>query len=206
MKLKKKERKSQGIISLKNKRLLEEKDLNEAYLKIMYWFFAFPTREVGLNDLVDTLKISKTTANRVVKQLIEDGFLKLQILGNMWRITADNEHMFTYSRKISFHLQSIYESGIIDEIYKQLPNAKCLVLFGSYRKGDDTEDSDIDIAVEVVDNNEVSIHKLGILDKIGYRENVPVTLHIFSRNKVDLNLFANIANGIVLKGFLEVRP
>jgi len=33
-----------------------------------------------------------------------------------------------------------------------------------------------------------------------------VHLHIFSRNKVDLNLFANISNGIILDGFLEVHP
>ena len=41
---------------------------------------------------------------------------------------------------------------------------------------------------------------------IGYRKNVPVNVHVFSRNKIDLNLFANIANGIILEGFLEVRP
>ena len=44
------------------------------------------------------------------------------------------------------------------------------------------------------------------LEKLGFRTNVKVNLHIFSRNKIDLNLFANIANGIILSGFLEVLP
>ena len=45
-----------------------------------------------------------------------------------------------------------------------------------------------------------------IIKEFGYRKDVPVNLHIFSRNKVDLNLFANISNGIILDGFLEVHP
>ena len=100
----------------------------------------------------------------------------------------------------------VCESGILKEIHKLTPGARAVILFGSYRKGDDTEKSDIDIAVEVLDDKEVQMIELGIVPELGYRKNVPVNLYIFSRNKIDLNLFANIANGIVLEGFLEVRP
>ncbi|MCK5282539.1 MAG: nucleotidyltransferase domain-containing protein [Nanoarchaeota archaeon] len=98
-----------------------------------------------------------------------------------------------------------YENGLRDDIFKVVGNTKSIILFGSYRKGDDTEESDIDIAIEVADNEEVRVVESGIIPLLGYRENVQVNLHIFSRNKVDLNLFSNIANGIVLEGFLEVR-
>ena len=33
-----------------------------------------------------------------------------------------------------------------------------------------------------------------------------IQLHMFNRKNVDLHVFNNIANGIVLAGFLEVRP
>ena len=89
---------------------------------------------------------------------------------------------------------------------KKIPNAKSIILFGSCRKGDDTEKSDIDIAVEIVENTELEISKMGNLEQFGYRKNIPINLHIFSRNKIDLNLFSNIANGIVLSGFLETKP
>jgi len=52
----------------------------------------------------------------------------------------------------------------------------------------------------------VKIVELGIFHKWGYRKNVSVNLHIFSRNKIDINLFSNIVNGIVLEGFLEAKP
>ena len=103
-------------------------------------------------------------------------------------------------------MTAIYQSGILEAIYKKIPNPRAVILFGSYRKGDDTEQSDIDIAVEVLGNEEMRIEKLGNVEELGFRKNVKVNLHIFSRNKVDLNLFANIANGIALSGFLEVRP
>ena len=100
----------------------------------------------------------------------------------------------------------VYESGILQEIHRRIPNLKAVILFGSYRKGDDTEKSDIDIAVEVAGDQEIKIESLGILQTFGYRKDVQVNLHIFSRNKIDINLFSNIANGILLEGFLEVRP
>lgn len=181
-------------------------DLNEAYSKVLLWFFSYPNKEMSLNDLSEELKISKTTANKVVTKLVKEEFLKKEVLGKIWRITCNQNHPYNSSRKVAFNFIQIYESGIIKEIHKLVSNTHSIILFGSYRKGDDTEKSDIDIAVEVLGNDDLKIKQLGIIKKFGYRKNVTVTLHIFSRNKIDLNLFSNIANGIVLEGFLEVRP
>ena len=178
----------------------------DAIVKLQYWFFAFPTESFSLNDLVDALGIAKTTANRIVTELIKIGFLKKEVFGKIWRISTDKAHRFHLTRKVPFHLQLIYESDILLHIREEIQGIRSITLFGSYRKGDDTEESDLDIAVEVVDDRDVEVTQLGIMKKLGYRENVPVNLHIFSRNHIDLNLFANIANGIVLEGFLEVRP
>jgi len=184
----------------------EELELNEAYRKCLHWFFAFPTKEMSLNDLSVSLGVSKTTAKTIVMQLVGEGFLIREELGKIWRISCNFKHYYNKTIKITSNLEKIYLSGIIQETYKLIPNAKAIILFGSYRKGDDDEKSDIDIAVEVLDNEELRIVQLGIIKEFGYRKNVPVNLYVFSRNKVDLNLFANISNGIVLEGFLEVRP
>ncbi|MBU1975942.1 MAG: nucleotidyltransferase domain-containing protein [Nanoarchaeota archaeon] len=179
---------------------------NEAHLKVLHWFFSYPTGAIGLNDLADALDIAKTTAKTIVLQLIEEGFLQREILGRMWRITVNSKHPYNFTRKICYNLNMISESGIIPLIYKLLDNPKAIILFGSYRKGDDNEKSDIDIAVEISGNDDVQIMELGKISRFGYRKNVAVNAYIFSRNRIDLNIFANIANGIVLDGFLEVRP
>jgi predicted nucleotidyltransferase len=188
---------------LKKTELME---LNEAYLKTLYWFFSFPNREIGLNDLSEALRISKTTAKRVVLQFIDEGFLRREVLGKIWRISSNHDHPYNYTRKICYNLSIIYESVILSAIHEMIKNPKAVVLFGSYRKGDDNEKSDIDIAVEVLGDEDVKIVELGILPEFGHRKDVLVNLYMFSRNKVDLNLFANIVNGIVLEGFLEARP
>lgn len=185
---------------------VDPREETEAYRKVLHWFFSYPNKEISLNDLTQVLEISKKTANVVVTQLVSEEFLKKDVLGRLWRISCNQGHRYNVTRKIGHNLTLIYESGIMEGIHKLLPSSKVVVLFGSYRKGDDTEKSDIDIAVEVLDNEDLRTVDLGIVPQLGYRQNVPVHIHIFSRNKIDLNLFSNIANGIVLEGFLEVHP
>ncbi len=175
------------------------------YLKVLYWFFDYPTLPISLSELSEKLEISKATAHRIVSELIKEGFLLKEVVGRTWRLTCNLKHFYNISRKIPYHLQLVYESGIIEKILEKFPDALAIVLFGSYRWGDDTHESDLDIAVELPEVEEIRQILLTRIN-IGFRKKVPVNLFVFSRDKVDLNLFANIANGIVLHGFLEVRP
>lgn len=184
-------------------------ELNESYNKILQWFFSYPLRSISLSDISKELSISKKTANKIITQLIKEGFLFKEEIGKTWRISCNQKHIYNSTKKISFNLnliyQLLYEGGLIYKIYDLVGNPKSITLFGSYRKGDDTENSDIDIAVEIAGNENLKIINLGEIQQLGYRKNIPLNLHIFSRNKIDLNLFSNIVNGIILEGFLEAR-
>ncbi len=192
-------------------------DSNEPYLKVMRWFFSFPDRKIGLNDLIKEVSISKTTANKIINRLEKEGFLTKEVIGKAWRVGCNQKHEYNRTKKICYNLELIYESGIIKEIDKKY-KPKSMILFGSYRKGDENEKSDIDIAVEIVSHtidiaiavdvshSALRIEEFGILEKFGFRRNVRINVHIFSRKKISNNLFSNIANGIVLDGFLEVKP
>ncbi|MEK6967703.1 MAG: nucleotidyltransferase domain-containing protein [Nanoarchaeota archaeon] len=179
---------------------------HDAYQKTLEWFFNYPTREISLTDLASNIRISKSSAKSVIELLVQEGFIKKEVLGRVWRLYCNQEHPYNVSRKIGFNLIRIYESGILEEIHNRIKGIKAVVLFGSYRKGDDTEKSDIDIAIEVLGDIETKIEPIGMVKQMSYRTDVTVNLCIFSRSKVDLNLFSNIANGIVLQGFLEVKP
>lgn len=181
-----------------------EEDQN-AYWKVQYWFFAYPEQTFSLSEIAQELHMHKHTASKIVKQLEEEGFVQKETIGNIWRIGCNKAHTYNTTRKIPYHLQLIYESNIVEHTLSRIPQARAIILFGSYRKGDDISTSDIDIAVEVVDNEPLEITQAGIIKQLGYRTNVPANIHIFSRNNINLNLFNNIANGIILHGFLEVR-
>lgn len=180
--------------------------VSDSYRKILSYFFSFPVHPIGLNDLSRQIGSSKTSAKLAVNHLTKQGFLKKEEVGKAWRLSADPKNQFMITKKISYNLQMVYESGIIEAVYDKIPNARAIILFGSYRWGTDNEKSDIDIAVEVLDNKNMRIETLGLIEQLGFRRKVKVNLHIFSRNKIDLNLFTNIANGILLDGLLEVHP
>ncbi len=181
-------------------------ELERAYDKCLFWFFSYPKRKIGLNDLAKLIRSSKTAVKQAVEKLIEIQFLLKEVAGKTWILSLNFSHPYLITKKVPYHIDKIYESGILEAIHNKYSNVRVIVLFGSYRWGSDDEDSDIDIAVEVLDNKALRIEELGIISQFGYRKNVHVNLHIFSRNKIDLNLFSNIANGFVLEGFLEVRP
>jgi len=192
---------------LKSTKVLEL-ELSETYRKVLDYFFSFPEYAIGLNDLSEYIESSKTTTKAVIMRLAEKDidFLKKEEIGKAWRISANVKHPFMITKKIPHNLELIYESGLITEIYHKIPDARAIILFGSYRWGTDNEKSDIDIAVEILDDQDMHIENPWIIEKFSFRKNVNVNLHIFSRNKIDLNLFTNIANGIVLDGILEARP
>ncbi len=175
------------------------------YQKVLYWFFDYPYLPVSLSELSGKLHISKSTAYRIVSDLVDEGFLVMERVGRTWRITCNISHPYNTTRKVPYHLQLILESSIIDRISDRFPGCTAIVLFGSYRKGDDIQSSDLDFAVEVPEYRGVKSLNFTRID-LGFRKSVPVNLLVFSRDKIDLNLFANIANGIVLRGFLEVKP
>jgi len=188
---------------LKNVPLLE---VSEIYRKILAYFFSFPEHPIGLNDLSEQIGSSKTSTKLSVNRLIRQGFLKKEEVGNAWRLSANPKDQFIITKKIPYNLQLIYEAGIIGEVYNKMPDARAIILFGSYRWGTDNEKSDIDIAVEILDHETMRIEPLGLIEQFAFRKNIKINLHIFSRNKIDLNLFTNIANGILLDGLLEVHP
>ena len=179
--------------------------VSEAYNRILNYFFSFPSQAIGLNDLSQAINVSKTSTREAILQLEKEKFLNKEEIGKTWRITSNQSHPYLITRKFPRSLQLVYESGAVDLVRTKYPAAKTISLFGSFRNGSDNDQSDIDIAVEIISNEEPKIESLGIIERFGYRTKVPVNLFVFSRNKVDTNVFNNIANGVVLDGFLEVR-
>ncbi len=170
--------------------------------KVLFYLLSFPSQAFTLSQLTKKLKLHKNTTSAIVKELEEEKIVKIEIIGRAWRIQATH----ISDKKIPYTLQLLYESNLISQIYNKIPGAKAIILFGSYRKGDDTQTSDIDIAIEIGKDQALKIETLDTFKTFGYRSDVPVNLHVFNRKRINNNLFANIVNGIVLDGFLEARP
>ncbi len=129
----------------------------------------------------------------------------MEKLSKIWRLKANRENFGFQKNKIIYNLSFIYNSGLVDFLVGKYNNPKAIILFGSFRRGEDDSYSDIDIAIEVEKNKEYEtkiVEELSVFEKSINRK---IQIHEFNKKNIDINVFNNIANGIVLFGFLEVK-
>lgn len=173
--------------------------------KVLEVFFNFPDKEFSLSDLAKEAGVAKANIGEILKKLHACDMIEITKLAKIWRIWAKRSWNFTRA-KILYNLNFVYQSGLVEYLYEYFNHPKSIVLFGSFRKGEDVPGSDIDIAVE--SDQEADYRVTGLRELSDFEKAIgrKIQIHLFSRKNVDINVFNNIANGIVLAGFLEVKP
>ena len=166
-------------------------------------FFAYPNTLFTVREVSRLRKITHPTVARCLQTLNKLKVVvgvsqknKTGVWNNiLWKANTSDERY--KQRKKMFNLEQLYCSGIIEKIASDTsPNA--IVLFGSYRRGEDMEESDIDLFVV---SKEKKITLNGFEKKLHRKVNLTFETNPAALNKEFLN---NIINGIVLYGYIEV--
>jgi predicted nucleotidyltransferase len=161
-------------------------------------FFLSPTKKHYLMDISRKTGLAHTSVKANLEILTKKGFIieSIEKRGErkfpLYHANLDNKSFRKY--KTIHNFMSISE--LIEYIQeKSMP--KSIVLFGSYQRGEDTEDSDIDLFIECKKEE----FDLKPFEKKLERK---IQLH-FNENfkKYPIELKNNIINGIVLSGYLE---
>ena len=183
----------------------ENQSLQEdnAFRKTIKILMRYPDKEFSLSDLAKLAGIAKANIGGVLDKLQKYDYITIEKLSKIWRIRANQTSTNFIGLKIADNISRIYGSGLIEFLNDHYHNPKTIILFGSYRRGEDISSSDIDIAIESDDAKDYQTHMLkeNEFEKLLGRR---IQIHLFNRKKVDINVFNNIVNGIVLSGFLEV--
>lgn len=174
--------------------------------RIAQVLFRYPEKEFSLSDLAKESGVRKSNIGSILSELHNIGFIEITKLTSIWRIKANQQNNHYIENKIIHNLALIYQSGLADFLVDYFKHPRAIILFGSYRRGEDISSSDIDIAVESEDATDYPITGLRELANLENQIGRKIQIHLFNRKKVDINLFNNIANGIILVGFLEVNP
>ncbi|MDI6720961.1 MAG: nucleotidyltransferase domain-containing protein [Candidatus Aenigmarchaeota archaeon] len=172
--------------------------------KVLEVFFRFPEKEFSLSDLAREAGVAKANIGRILDELEKTEMIDKVELSKIWRIKARQQSPNFRKTKIVRNLSLINQSGLVEFLTIMCDNPKAIVLFGSFRWGEDVSDSDIDIAIEI--ENIKGYSSLKLPQEFEKILGMKVQIYLFNRHSVDINVFNNIANGIVLSGFLEVRP
>lgn len=185
--------------------------------KIISVFYRDPYREFTLSEIAELAKVSKSMTSSILKEMEEAELISIEELGKkLWRVKANIESSRFRNWKISNSLSELFQLQVSDFLIEKY-NPKAIILFGSFRWGEDKKGSDIDIAIELPGKKLKTVNLARLADQEkehefsklvrGFENDLErnVQIHFFSRETIDNNLFNNIANGIVLHGFLEVR-
>lgn len=187
-------------------KILQSLYLETAQQKVVDVLFRYPDKEFSLSDLAKEARVAKQNISTILEKLYKADIIKITKLKTLWRIQTNQQHPEVIKHKIVMNLHFIYQSGVVEFLESQFHHPKSIILFGSFRRGEDISSSDIDIAIELDEQDEyATVHVkefAGIERQIGKK----ITAHLFNRKHIDLHVFNNITNGIVLSGFLEVRP
>ena len=158
--------------------------------KILDLLFDFPTRKFHIREISKIIKISAPAVSNNIKNLEKDDLI-VHNRGFISEIYAKISNKFKALKRIH-NLKKIYESGLEDHLTEGFPLAT-IVLFGSYSRGEDTEKSDIDIAIFCREK------RLGI-EVFEKRLNRRINIEFVRFSKISPELKESIINGIVLSG------
>jgi predicted nucleotidyltransferase len=166
---------------------------------IMEYFFVNPTAKKRVREIERVLKLPLPSVIRYCKELEKDGILAILKTGSVVFYTANRPGEKYLLEKRFYNIKQIYHSGLIEYIKQELSNP-AIVLFGSYEKGEDTEDSDIDLYIETPSNKKVSLDKF---EKI-LKRSIQVFKYKSLKEIPNPNLANNIINGVTLNNYVEV--
>ena len=166
---------------------------------IMKYFCTNPNAKLRVRELERTLKIPLPSVIRYCRELEKEGILATIKTGNVTFYTSNWGNEKYHLEKKLHNLRNIYESGIIEFIRQELNNPP-IILFGSYAKGEDGEDSDIDLYIETPSKKEIKFEK--------FEKHLKRRIQVFRHNNLksisNIHLANNILNGITLNNYLEV--
>lgn len=110
-------------------------------------FFNEPTREWHFEDIVREAKITRSKADRWLKQFIkEDLIRRIKERGKMPYYIGNYESPSYKNRKKLFALSKMYDSGFLNHL-SSLPKAETVIIFGSFARSDWYANSDIDLFI-----------------------------------------------------------
>lgn len=159
-------------------------------------FLNNPTESFRLRELSRMSEISPPSVMNYLKEFEKQGLIRKYEKRKIPFYQAERDNRdFKQDKKLSI-LYELHKSGLIDYLWDALaPDA--IILYGSHVRGEDVEDSDIDIFIIGKEKN---------IDVEKFEQKLGKEIHLMFDvvDKIPKELKNNLINGIVLKGYFKV--
>ena len=165
--------------------------------KVMKLFFDNPEKKFHIREIARQTCLSASGVLKILKKLKKENLLISERENVVENVEASRSEKF-FQLKKTYNIRSLFESGLIERLRDLYEEPEAIVLFGSYSKGEDTSQSDIDIAIVTKKAAHLDLKKFE--ERLRRKINV-YEIQIEAAEKEFLN---NLANGTVVYGFLRV--
>lgn len=164
---------------------------------LLKFVFLHPTGEYTVREIARKTGMSPTWISKISRELAKADLVTIKEETTSKKISAKKGQTFIRKKRV-FNLDSVYGSGVVDKLAEEYAHPDAIVLFGSYSKGEDTEKSDIDIAI-------ISQRKKAEVSLKAYEKKLERQIHvvIVSPEETTKEFGMTLANGVVLYGYLE---
>lgn len=163
--------------------------------RILSFFLESPTKQFQMREICRLSKISFPSVRAYLLSLEKEGIIR-KGSGNVFSyFIANRENKEFKILKVNHWRIQIEESGILNELGLLYPD--CIILFGSCARGEDTEKSDLDLFVQAK-QSAISLEK--------FEKTLKRKINLLFEpdlKKLQKELKNNLANGIVLDGYLK---
>jgi len=159
--------------------------------RILKVYFENPNKSFTVREMSKMTQIPRSTVQKKLALLRAEKFL------NKENIVEAN--LLFKIKKINYYTDILVSSGLIDFLINEL-NPSCIILFGSFRKGESDKTSDVDIFVE--SSVKKNLYLTNFERKLGHKIDLFVETKL---NNLQENLLNNVINGIKLFGNIKLK-
>ncbi len=166
--------------------------------KILQQIYKKPSYRFHIRELAKLTKLNPNTIIRITDLLVKENIIIKEKRKNLSEVRANLESPNYLLSKRLFNINILYDLKLIDYLTK-IYRPSSIVLMGSFSRGEDLEKSDVDIVVISKKKERVNLEEY---EKIIGRS---IQLLLVDMNKVSKEFINNMANGIVLEGYLNIK-
>ncbi|MGC9059303.1 MAG: nucleotidyltransferase domain-containing protein [Candidatus Aenigmatarchaeota archaeon] len=164
-------------------------------MRVLEFFFMYPMEEFYEREIMRKTKISKGSANKILRLLTKFDFLIKEKRGRMVFYKLNVKNPVVKQFKILFNVWQVRKL-----VYEISQFTKKIILFGSCAEGSDVKESDIDLFI-LTTKKELVRESISKFNRKSERRIVPIIVdanEFVKLKKEDKPLYERIEKGIIL--------
>src|SRR3989338_997791 len=177
-----------------------ELKLTNLQQRILMLMFVKTGAPLNQRQVAKSLDVSPTAVMKALPGLEKENLIKMwqEKESGRWSIELNRDDRKAMQLKRIDNLRLIYHSDLADFLESEFAGAT-IILFGSYSRGEDTINSDIDLAI--IGRKEKQVNLLGFESILKRKININF---YDSLKNIHKHLRENITNGFIITGGIEL--